>query len=199
MKRIDPADVQEIAEKIAKENVYIQYAYSQLEKEVEKIKNEIIEEFENHPVTQEIEGGITATNISNTLDGITNLYSFIGFESGDNPLDPIREQLKKINLRYTINSKGELIFTVEFPSAKDIFKVTPMPWATGRSWAQGIEVGISGLGYYIKSTINSRSGLGVQSEKAVRTGVRFRNTKYISYLINLYTKKLQDLSKNTTL
>ena len=199
MKRIDPADVQEVAEKIAKESIYVQYAYSQLEKEVEKIKNEIIEEFENHPVTQEIEGGITATNISNTLDGITNLYSFIGFESGDNPLDPIREQLKKINLRYTINSKGELIFTVEFPTAKDIFKVTPMPWATGRSWAQGIEVGISGLGYYIKSTINSRSGLGVQSEKTVRTGVRFRNTKYISYLINLYSKKLQDLSKNTTL
>lgn len=199
MKRIDPADVQEVAEKIAKESIYVQYAYSQLEKEVEKIKNEIIEEFENHPVTQEIEGGITATNISNTLDGITNLYSFIGFESGDNPLDPIREQLKKINLRYTINSKGELIFTVEFPTAKDIFKVTPMPWATGRSWAQGIEVGISGLGYYIKSTINSRSGLGVQSQKPVRNGVRFRNTKYISYLINLYTKKLQDLSKNTSL
>ena len=199
MKRIDPADVQEVAEKIAKESIYVQYAYSQLEKEVEKIKNEIIEEFENHPVTQEIEGGITATNISNTLDGITNLYSFIGFESGDSPLDPIREQLKKINLRYTINSKGELIFTVEFPTAKDIFKVTPMPWATGRSWAQGIEVGISGLGYYIKSTINSRSGLGVQSQKPVRNGVRFRNTKYISYLINLYSKKLQDLSKNTTL
>jgi hypothetical protein len=199
MKRIDPADVQEVAEKIAKENVYIQYVYSQLEKEVEKIKNEILEEFENHPVTQEIEGGITAVNISNTLDGITNLYSFIGFESGDKPLDPIREQLKKINLRYTINSKGELIFTVEFPTAKDIFKVTPMPWATGRSWAQGIEVGISGLGYYIKSTINSRSGLGVQSQKPIRNGVRFRNTKYISYLINLYTKKLQDLSKNTTL
>lgn len=199
MKRIDPADVQEVAEKIAKESIYVKYVYTELQKEVEKIKNEIIEEFENHPVTQEIEGGITATNISNTLDGITNLYSFIGFESGDNPLDPIREQLKKINLRYTINSKGELIFTVEFPTAKDIFKVTPMPWATGRSWAQGIEVGISGLGYYIKSTINSRSGLGVQSEKAVRTGVRFRNTKYISYLINLYTKKLQDLSKNTTL
>lgn len=199
MKRIDPADVQEVAEKIAKESIYVKYVYTELQKEVEKIKNEIIEEFENHPVTQEIEGGITATNISNTLDGITNLYSFIGFESGDNPLDPIREQLKKINLRYTINSKGELIFTVEFPTAKDIFKVTPMPWATGRSWAQGIEVGISGLGYYIKSTINSRSGLGVQSQKPVRNGVRFRNTKYISYLINLYSKKLQDLSKNTTL
>lgn len=199
MKRIDPADVQEVAEKIAKESIYVKYVYTELQKEVEKIKNEIIEEFENHPVTQEIEGGITAANISNTLDGITNLYSFIGFESGDNPLDPIREQLKKINLRYTINSKGELIFTVEFPTAKDIFKVTPMPWATGRSWAQGIEVGISGLGYYIKSTINSRSGLGVQSQKPVRNGVRFRNTKYISYLINLYTKKLQDLSKNTTL
>ena len=199
MNKIDPSDVQDIAAQIAKQNIYVQYVYTELQKEIEKIKNEIIEEFENHPVTQEINGGISASNISNTLDGVTNLYSFIGFESGDNPLDPIREELKKINLKHTTNSKGELIFSVEFPTAKDIFKVTPMPWATGRSWSQGIELGISGLGYYIKKAKNRRSGLGIQSQTPIRSGARFKNTKYISYLINSYTKKIQDLSKDTTL
>jgi hypothetical protein len=199
MTKLDSADLNQIAEQLVKQNNYIQYVYSQLEKQIEKIKQEIIEEFENHPVTQEINGGIAASNISNTLDGVTNLYSFIGFENGDNPLDPIREELKKINLKYTTNSKGELVFSVEFPTAKDIFKVTPMPWATGRSWSQGIELGISGLGYYIKKTKNSRSGLGIQSQTPIRNGVRFKNTKYISYLINSYTKKIQDLSKDTTL
>lgn len=199
MTKLDQSDLQQIAQQLVKENIYVQYVYTELQKEIEKIKQEIIEEFENHPVTQEIDAGIQSTNISNTLNGITNLYSFIGFENGDRPLEPIREELKKINLKYTINSKGELIFNVEFPTAKDIFKVTPMPWAAGRSWAQGIEIGISGLGYYLKKTKNSRSGLGVQSETQVRSGARFRNTKYISQLINSYTKKIQDLSKNTNL
>jgi len=196
MTKLDQSDLQQIAQQLVKENIYVQYVYTELQKEIQKIKDEIIEEFENHPVTQEINGGIAATNISNTLDGITNLFSFIGFENGDNPLDPIREELKKINLRHTINSKGELIFSVEFPTAKDIFKVTPMPWATGRSWAQGIETGISGLGYYIKKTKNSRSGLGIQSQTPVRNGVRFRNTKYISELIKKYNKKIKELEKS---
>ena len=199
MTKLDSADLNQIAEQLVKQNNYIQYVYSQLEKQIEKIKQEIIEEFENHPVTQEINGGIAASNISNTLDGVTNLYSFIGFENGDNPLDPIREELKKINLKHTTNSRGQLIFSVEFPTAKDIFKVTPMPWATGRSWSQGIELGISGLGYYIKKAKNSRSGLGIKSQTPIRSGARFKNTKYISYLINSYTKKIQDLSKDTTL
>lgn len=199
MTKLDQSDLQQIAQQLVKENIYVQYVYTELQKEIEKIKQEIIEEFENHPVTQEIDAGIESTNISNTLNGITNLYSFIGFENGDRPLEPIREELKKINLKYTINSKGELIFNVEFPTAKDIFKVTPMPWAAGRSWAQGIEIGISGLGYYLKKAKNSRSGLGVQSETQVRSGARFRNTKYISQLVNSYTKKIQDLSKNTNL
>ena len=39
----------------------------------------MIAKFLNHPVTIEIKGGIDASNISGTLSGITNLYSFIGF------------------------------------------------------------------------------------------------------------------------
>ncbi len=71
-----------------------------------------------------------------------------------------------------------------------------MPWAVGRSWARGIETGISGLGYYLKQTKNSRSGLGVQSTKnQIRTGVSFKNSKYISDLINRFNKELKQLNK----
>ena len=66
-----------------------------------------------------------------------------------------------------------------------------MPWATGRSWARGIETGISGLGYYLKKTKNSRSGLGVQSaNQHIRSGVMFKNSKYISDLINRFNLKV---------
>lgn len=196
---LENKDIVEISSQLAKENIYTNYVYNKIKDEVEKIKEEIIQEFEEHPISKEIEGGITAFNISNTLNGITNLYSFIGFEAGDNPLDPIRIELQKIKLKYNVNSKGDLVFTIDFPSAKDIFNVTPMPWATGRSWAQGIENGISGLGYYIKQVKNSRSGLGVQTKNQIRSGVRFRNTKYISELIKKYNKKIENLSKNQIL
>jgi hypothetical protein len=45
-----------------------------------EIKAEMIKEFLSHPVTQEIMGGPTASNISGTLGGVTNLFAFIGFE-----------------------------------------------------------------------------------------------------------------------
>ena len=168
-----------------------------IDQEFNKIKNEFIDEFMNHPITQEIQGGISATNSSNTLGGITNLYSFIGFDEGTDPIRPIEELLKKSNYRVLFNNRSvEATVIFDIPTAAQIFEITPMPWATGRSWARGIETGISGLGYYLKKTKNSRSGLGVQStNQQVRSGVMFKNSKYISDLINRFNKELKQLNK----
>jgi hypothetical protein len=167
-----------------------------IDQQFNKIKNEFIEEFMNHPITQEIQGGISATNSSGTLGGITNLYSFIGFDEGTDPIKPIEELLKKSNYRILFNNRSvEATVIFDVPTAAQIFEITPMPWATGRSWARGIETGISGLGYYIKKAKNSRSGLGVQSNQQVRSGVMFRNSKYISDLINRFNKELKELNK----
>ena len=43
----------------------------------QKKKNEMIADFLNHPVSLEIKGGAEAENISGTLNGITNLFSFL--------------------------------------------------------------------------------------------------------------------------
>ena len=167
-----------------------------IDQEFNKIKNEFINEFMNHPITQEIQGGISAANLSNTLGGITNLYSFIGFDEGTDPIKPIEELLKKSNYRILFNNRSvEATVIFDIPTAAQIFEITPMPWASGRSWARGIETGISGLGYYIKKAKNSRSGLGVQSNQQVRSGVMFRNSKYISDLINRFNKELKELNK----
>ena len=74
-----------------------------IKKEFEKIKQEMIEEFNAHPITQEIELGVTAPNLSNTLSGVTNLFSFIGFDAGSRPIDPIRQLLEKSTFRISIN------------------------------------------------------------------------------------------------
>jgi len=84
---------------------------------------------------------------------------------------------------------------VTLPEAQEIFKATPLPWAPGRSWAKGIESGLSGLGYYLKkSSGGSRSGLGVQTSQKVRKGVKFNNTKYISSFLKKYQKQFENIT-----
>lgn len=69
-----------------------------------------------------------------------------------------------------------------------------MPWASGRSWAKGIESGISGLGYYLlQKSSKSRSGEALQTSVNLN-GARFKNTKYISSLLAKYKKQIINLN-----
>jgi len=194
--KINPQDLNQILNQLNKQTEYISYVDKNVSEQFEKIKEEMLSEFNSHPVTIEIEGGINAQNTSKTLSDVTNLYSFIGFEQGDKPVEVIRQMLKKASYKKLIGKDSVINYTFEIPTAQEIFLATPLPWETGRSWAKGIEEGISGLGYYIKQVKNSRSGLGVQSEKQVRKGVRFNNTQYISSLIKKYNKKIKELEKS---
>lgn len=158
----------------------------------EKIKEEMIKEFLSHPVTVEILSGPDGKNISGTLAGKSNLFAFIGFNVSEKPIDPILEILKNIDFRDSGESSRGRRFNVNMPTSEDIFNVTPMPWASGRSWAKGIESGISGIGYLLnKSTSSSRSGVAIQADRKVRT-LRFKRASYISGLINKYKKKFKD-------
>ena len=194
--KVTKSDVAQILPAISREADYRIYVRKKVREEVEKIKSKITEQFNNHPVTLELEQGISANNISGTLNGITNLYSFIGFNQGYDPISPIRSELNKIKLNESFSMKGTIRYTIDFPTAKDIFNITPLPWAIGRSWAKGIETGISGLGYYLKvRRDSSRSGLGVQSPRRVRkSGSKFKNTQYISALLNKYKKEFINLT-----
>lgn len=160
------------------------------------VKKDMINEFMSHPVTQELLQGPDGVNISGTLNGITNLYAFIGFDDGDNPVQPILDILEDIKITKDIEQTTYGVgrkYDISMPTAKDIFSATPMPWATGRSWARGIETGISGLGYLLrKSSQNSRSGVAIQSNNKVRSG-RFKNVQYISALIKKYEKRFDKL------
>ena len=161
----------------------------------EKLKTKMIAEFQGHPVTREIRGGINAQNISNTLGGITNLYSFIGFDSNSDPIEPIEDLLLRTDIRFVKINKQMIEFEVTLPEAEEIFAATPLPWAPGRSWAKGIESGLSGLGYYLKkSSSSSRSGLGIQTSQKVRKGVKFNNTKYISSFLKKYQKEFENIT-----
>lgn len=165
----------------------------------EQLKSELIEEFESHKVTQEIDAGENSQNISGTLDGIGNLYTFIGFDATSNPdpLEPIRKAFSKIQLTAVIISRdGSSRSTILYPSPDDIFRITPLPWAEGRSWAKGIESGMSGFGKYLsleEESPKSRSGKGLQAKPKIRGG-KFSNTPYISSMIRSFEKNIKNLN-----
>ncbi len=155
--------------------------------EFEKIKKQMIQEFLNHPVTIEISTGVDSPNYSKTLP-YGNLYSFIGFYADDpDPTDAILALLEESFIAFYTRKRGSFIASITIPSAKQIFDGTPMPWASGRSWAKGIESGISGLGYYLPLIEVGRSEGAVQNKTKVGSG-KFQNTTYISALINKYIK-----------
>ena len=120
-----------------------------LEKQFERAKQAALLAFENHPVTKEIEAGKASGNSSGTLGGEGSLYSFIGFNAGDDPISKLREFLSsKIKIINKGARKSDMVFyiSVDLPSEDDLAEVTPLPWAPGRSWAEGIEKGLAGPG-----------------------------------------------------
>lgn len=166
---------------------------------------ELSASFEAHKITQEIAAGPKGQNTSGTLGGYGNLFSFIGFPEGDEPLKAIREIIKqKIFHVRTVNGvfkRGNVVtMIVDGPTAEDIFDTakTPMPWAKERSWARGIETGISGLGQYMHMEYRRgkwRSGMGFQAgddveprPEGVSLPSKFQNTSYITKLIAQATK-----------
>jgi len=169
---------------------------------------ELKRDFNDHLITQEIEQGPRGENISNTLIGVkeketsANIYSFIGFDpnNGD-PLEPIREILEREGeggpqMRYIRGSQRDnLSFKFEFlaPSKELIYKETPMPWARGISWADRIEKGIPGVAKFLakEGVKGSRSGGGIQIEANVSPEAKFRNTSYISGILNKFINNIR--------
>jgi len=169
----------------------------QVTKAFEKMKREMILEFMSHPVTREILGGPNASNESGTLGGYGNLFSFIGFDKGTDPIKPILDLLNNSEIHSSNTSNSGIMFTISIPSKQAIFAATPLPWASGRSWSEAIERGLSGLGYYLnrENLNNSNSGTGIQVKSVLRRGAKYTPVKYISSLMNEYTKKFQNIDK----
>lgn len=166
-------------------------------------KNRFLNEFESHPVSQELSGPSpeTNSNTSNTLGGKGNLFSFIGFNQGEQPVEKAKQYFNKEieiiddNPIVTIGPRRTLFgYRVKIPSTQDLnnSQETQMPaWDTG-SWLLKIENGISGLIHYIyrlKGFPGSRSGTGLQTEKIQSTRL-FKPKKYISSMLSKLRARL---------
>lgn len=162
-----------------------------VEKEVQKQKSIFIQEFESHPVTQELDAGENASNISGTLGGYGNLFSFLGFSSGSNPTSLIKMLIQKIFLDKKIQRNGNVFrFNINIPSKEEFAAISRSPWENGRSWLLDIERSISGLGAYLYGRFDkSRSGTGIQSKYNYSNRV-FKPVQYFEQMYNKFLKKL---------
>ena len=165
-------------------------AYQIAKRRIEEAKQKTLAIFEKHPVTSELESGPRGENISGTLGGYGNLFSYIGFSSGASPIEPLRTYLNRKPRVYR-NSKfikksnsAEFVFRIEIPSFSEMEALAQSPFE-GRSWLRGLERGISGLGYYLHSKTGqlagSRSGFGLQTENRLRA----MTFKPITYMTNI--------------
>lgn len=212
-----PADVRKsINRQLPKQTSFRNQMLKTLHTKFEMIKSQMIKEFNSHPVTVEIEAGPNSSNTSNTLNGYGNLFSFIGFRAGSNPTQKVRNLLEETDLIQLSYRNGRWNFETSEPTREEIFAVTDLPWAEGRSWVYGIETGLSGLGLYLYAPEKefgekSQSGTAIQlkgkktSEKAFGSGStggaikqqrsRFHNTSYVSGILNRFKTNILALQK----
>jgi len=161
-------------------------------------KNMMMDRFERHEVTQELKGGADSPNYSDTLPGTRggNLYTYIGFLQGFDPISPVRQLLfsatRMLRMGNPKPQAGKTIkhsFRVYYPSIDDFDPVAPIPWKGG-SWIKAVQYGLSGFNSYMYTKWGPpRSGHGVQAKQRngkmqkIRSG-RFKNRPYMSTILN---------------
>ena len=160
------------------------------QKKIIDAQNQMVQAYEEDPVTVEIDGGVYSSNSSSTLGGKGNLFSFIGFEEGSDPTQPVKQLLRnKINFSVKALTNGNFKIEIAAPTKETLYSISPIPWNPGRSWLDGIEKGISGLGSYVyKESPASRSGKGIQTNTSV--GGRFSNRSYMSTILKEFQKNV---------
>lgn len=189
---------QAIAQKIASSVAIEATMHKRIYARFEEAKKALIEEFNNHSVTREIEGGVDSPNLSGTLGGGRgNLFTYIGFADGSQPTETVRDILRDDIVLFKVNKsvQGEKIryqYRVIVPE-KVLREQTPMPFETGNSWLYSIETGISGFSNYIYGRFNtpspSRSGGAIQSKYSHIGGI-YIPVPYIRTLLAEFASKV---------
>lgn len=129
-------------------------------------KKLLINEFTNHEISQEISNPELG-NISNTLGGYGDLFGFIGFFAGSDPIGGAVSVLKNtvqfknisISKKYNRDIKGrftkgkitkqiKVIYTVPNLDDFDSTSQEVLRDEVTRNWIKGVERGISGFNRY---------------------------------------------------
>lgn len=207
-------------EKDVLDTIYTNKRYREVLKSIvqdkfEESKAELIKNFENHPVTQELSNS-ESPNISKTLPFYSNyfneanLFGFLGFHAGSDPVTPVKmfliNSVKILNIdvektgRVGQQQTGKVILSYHVPDLDDFNVVAKLEWE-GRNWVKGIEKGISGFTRFINVN-RGRSKRGVQAKGPVKnpkpkynrpmTG-GFKKKAYMTSLLKKFNNSLSGI------
>lgn len=186
-----------ILKKVLKSSRTQAIAFARLQAKVAAAKEELINDFDGHPVTQELLAGPFKDGSEVLPYGYGNLFSFLGFETEQNPTEPVRKLLERIHLlKAPRSSRNAWTFIVRIPSQEDIDKASPMNWESGRSWVNAVEKGIGTFSHYM---FNLKAGRfnNSRSQTAIQVGPNLRNTSayfagrgYILGMLKRFQKKI---------
>ena len=184
-----------------------------VKKQFNQEKQNTLLEFDSHDVTQELaepEKG----NISNTLGGYGDLFGFIGFEAGSDPVLPVKLALESkikfkstnLSIIYPRNARGQFATGKRTKNIKIIFQVPDLNdfdkaakfegWNGGRNWVKGIERGISGVSYYADYP-RGRSERGLKIRGQIKNSASdrpsgFKTRPYITEIIENFKKNFKN-------
>jgi len=178
----------------------------------EKFKEEkanLLKEFDQHPVTQELNAGPYAQSSFITTKNGGNLYSFLGFVEGIEPAKDLRNNLEagisKGQVRKEVVSKNKIVYTLEtrIPTIEELKRRGELLKWTTRSFIDVIEKGVNNFRRYLfddsgRLSSKSRSGPAIQVKHDIKNGrpAQVKPIPYITKLIENFKKNLRTFNKS---
>lgn len=143
---------------------------------------------EVHPVSRELRGGVSSPNISGTMGGYGNLYTFLGGFEGDVVERIINNIMEKVvigRVREVKNASASLLsFRAEV--SVSVAEVDEPLSFENRGVIDAVENGIGNFSHFVyqkgRDLKNSRTGPAIQSSKQQRNQ-QFTPTEWISSLL----------------
>ena len=180
-------NIRSIRRKVFKSRSFSKQANKRITQSLARARSVMMSDFDNHPVSKELSQGPDGRNLSSTLGGYGNLFSFIGFDSSANPVGEVRKLLMQYpRLSSGKVSKDKIVFTISIPNLIDFAAVSRMPWEGGKSWVTSVEMGISGFSSYMYGVFGSgrksRSGKAIQADRQIRAD-SYKPMPYMSNII----------------
>jgi hypothetical protein len=190
-----------IIDKISRSSKVKAIVEENMKNRFKEARSRMLNEFNTHPVTREILGGGDASNISGTLSGRGNLWGFLGFEVGSDPIGELDYRLfEKLNYykNGTITVRGNFIgqrFRVSTPDIEEIYDNTILGEdgdGIGMSWVEAVENGVNGLDrfiYWEPNRLSGRSEAGIQASRKIRSA-KFSPVPYVSKILENFRERV---------
>lgn len=185
---------------------YKDFCQNKVEGVVEKAQDKMYKVFNEHRVTEEIRGGPTfngdsVISYANENGQSPNLYSFIGFDAGETPLEELKELLQEpIEVKLATRKDDACYFKVFALDRAKIGVATPMPdsYATNNfSWAIALEDGsLYGIEMFMAKQEQGRSTGGIQIKGLI--GSSIEKPQYVSEILEAFSDYIESRLDKTS-